>query len=104
MATELHHQSTGIVWVRDLARNVHYHGTLAEFQAAYGQPMPSLPAGITERLYQPGRRHALSGPTPPSGALNLKDGGPVPWAFGDAVIADIDHLISTMPPIPPPGG
>ena len=91
---QVHHQANGMVWVRSGGQN--YGATLEDFAAAHGQPMPPLPAGAIERIYEPKRRHAIVGPT------GVMDGGPMPWTFGDEAIANIDHLMSTLPVIPPP--
>ena len=58
----------------------HYAGTLEEFERHYGQPLPPLPDGITERVYEPGKRHALSADN------SVRDGGPMPWPEGDEAL------------------
>ena len=69
-------------------RERNYNGTRAEFERHYGKRLPDLPEGIEHRLYEPGKCHALSA------NCNVLDGGPMPWAEGDAALAVIDNLIA----------
>ena len=50
--------------------------------------MPSLPEGITERVYEPDMRHALSA----NGSVI--DGGPMPWPEGDALLERYPELMA----------
>jgi hypothetical protein len=65
---------------------VGYIDTLANFETDYGLVEP-LPVGVDERIYEPGKRHALMSKS------NVIGGGEMPWAWGDQVIARLDALI-----------
>jgi hypothetical protein len=82
----LHQMSDGMVWVRGDAG--HYGELLNLFEADYGKKLPSLPEGITERIYEPGVRHALNR------GNDTVDGGPIVWSEGDAVIAKLTDLLA----------
>jgi hypothetical protein len=82
----LHQHPDGTIWVR--ADGDHYGETPEVFAQDYGKEFPKLPQGITERIYEPGVRHALLCGT------DVVDGGPLPWPEGDQVIAKSDLLIS----------
>lgn len=75
----------GMVWVRD--NGARYGATAEEFARDYDQPLPQLPKGITERIYEPGKRHALIV------GNDVVDGGPMPWPEGDQLIASVFQLI-----------
>jgi hypothetical protein len=67
-----------------------YADTTANFSADSGKTLPDLPAGANERLYVQGRKHPLMGDG------NVVDGGPLPWALGDQIIASVDALIAAQ--------
>lgn len=85
---QLHQQKNGIVWIRDDGKN--YSDTLENFALDFGEPLPPLPQGVIDRLYDPGIRHPLHG------AEGVLDGGPMPWPFGDRAIAAIDRLLQSQ--------
>jgi hypothetical protein len=64
-----------------------YRDVDVNFIHDYGKPMPKLPDGINERLYEPEVRHALIA------YGDVKDGGPQPWPEGDALLSRIDALL-----------
>jgi hypothetical protein len=88
----------GLVYVRTPGGT--YADTLAGFALDNGAPAPALDAPFIDRFYEPGVRHALSDGVSTSG-------GPMPFAFGDAAIANIAALLAAQnarlhPPPPPP--
>jgi hypothetical protein len=85
---EYHYHPDGLIYVRTATGT--YGDTLANFALDYGLPDPGLPAGAIQRLYDPGIRHNITFPT--GGDLPQ----PLPWAFGDAAIADIAALLAAQ--------
>lgn len=81
----LHQHSDGTIWVR--GNEGHYGEKPEVFEKDHGKKLPALPPGITERIYEPGVRHALNR------GNNTVDGGPMPWPEGDAVIAKLNTLL-----------
>jgi hypothetical protein len=74
-----------ITWVRD--DQGHSYGETPElFEQDTGKPPPELPAGINERVYIPGRYHALKHDG------DVLGGGLMPWSEGDALIAQAEQL------------
>jgi hypothetical protein len=67
-----------------------YSGTLEDFARHFGEPMPPMPQGITQRIYEPDKRHALQI------GNNVVDGGPLPWTEGDDALARVDEMIQIM--------
>jgi hypothetical protein len=67
-----------------------YSGTLEDFARHFGEPMPPMPQGITQRIYEPDKRHALQI------GNNVVDGGPLPWTEGDDALARVDEMIQMM--------
>jgi hypothetical protein len=65
-----------------------YSGTPEELSTDYEIAVPPLPADITERLYEPGVRHALLA------GESVVDGGPLPWTQGDVLIANAGAAIA----------
>jgi hypothetical protein len=82
----LHQHPEGLVFVR--TEHGHYGETRKNFEADHGAVLPPLPEGITERIYEPGKRHALVRGT------DVVDGGPMPWPEGDAIIAKGKDLLA----------
>lgn len=82
----LHQHPEGLIFVRTHAGT--YGDTRDNFRADYGHDLPALPKGITERIYEPGVRHALVANN------SVVDGGPMPWSEGDAVLARFADLIA----------
>ncbi|PWT92084.1 MAG: hypothetical protein C5B54_04115 [Acidobacteria bacterium] len=80
------HQIGDEIWVRD--NDQHYGESLKIFSLDYGRAAPSLPKGITQRIYEPGIRHALQ-----SGNVVIA-GGPLPWPEGDAILQKVDKLFT----------
>src|SRR5262245_42109820 len=64
-----------------------YADSIENFRADHGSG-PALPEGIHERVYEPGKRHALSVEN------SVVRGGPMPWPEGDVVIAAVAKLAS----------
>lgn len=78
-----------------------YDDTIRNFQIDLGQNLEPMPPGIDERIYVPGRFHALNN------SENTIAGGPMPWEFGDYCIAILPQLLAKQaernkPPPPPP--
>ena len=103
---QYHHHPDGLVYVR--TPSVEYADTVANFALdgeSVGTPVPSLPPGIVERLYDDapeGGRHALI-----DAKGNHVDSGPRPWAEGDAAIAAVAVLLEAQakrraPAVAPP--
>jgi hypothetical protein len=82
-----HHGATGRVVVT--SGSYLYSDTTENYAADGGRPFSPLPPGITERLYEPGVRHALIK------GDDVVDGGPSPWPEGDAVIGSVAGLVSS---------
>lgn len=82
------HQRPDMIYVRTDGGT--YSGTAEELSTDYALAVPPLPANITERLYEPGVRHALL-----SGE-NVVDGGPLPWTQGDVLIANAATAIAAQ--------
>jgi len=80
----VHQISDGTIWLRTDQGN--YGGTPEEIKAECGKELPPLPEGITERVYEPGIRHALSANN------SVVDGGPMPWPEGDDMLASYSEL------------
>ena len=88
MASQVHQHPDGTIRVRTQAGA--YADSLENFAGDYGAPFPALDAGLTERIYDQGVRHAV---------LNGHDvvgGGPMPWPEGDAIIASVGRLIAAQ--------
>lgn len=81
-----HQHPDGLVYVRTDAGT--YGDTRENFRADYGKDLPPLPSGVTERIYEPGKRHALVANS------SVVDGGPMPWQQGDDVIARWSDLMA----------
>jgi hypothetical protein len=96
---QVHQHPDGFICVRTADGS--YIDTLEHFAADYGQAFPALPDGAVQRLYEPGVRHPISGPD------GVIAGGPLPWDFGDTVLAAFATLTAAKaarlaPPPPPP--
>jgi hypothetical protein len=83
-----HHAQNDLVRVENGAQS--YTDRVAAFAADNGAPVPALPAGAIERIYEPGIRHAISNGSSVTGA------GPRPWPFGDATIAAVPALLTAQ--------
>jgi|SRR5262245_3513787 len=99
---EFHHHPDGFIYVRPTSGE-QYGDTLANFATDYGQPAPSLPAGVTEQIYTQGVRHAYNN------GGNTVGGGPMPWAWADTTIAALNTIkankaarLAAAPPAPGP--
>ena len=64
-----------------------YMETPENFADDYGSPMPSLESSFDERVYEPGKRHALAFEN------SVIDGGEMPWPEGDAIIEAAPMLL-----------
>ena len=65
-----------------------YRDTVENFAIDNDAAIPTLPDGITLRLYERDVRHPLIANN------NVFDGGPMPWPEGDAIIDRIDDLLA----------
>jgi hypothetical protein len=61
-----------------------YIDTTAHFNVDFGETAPVIPMGSNDRVYEPGKRHALMLDG------NVMGGGPLPWDVGDRWITKID--------------
>lgn len=84
----LHQHPEGLIYVR--TDEGVYGDTLENFKIDYGSIAPMLPEGITERIYEPSKRHAL--------IMNhdVIDGGPMPWLEGDEIISGIQRMLKSQ--------
>ena len=75
-----------------------YTDSIENFVLDFGEDIEPVPQGET-RQYRQGEAHCFTD------GRNIVAGGPVPWDYGDAVIADIDRIIGAQairnPPLPP---
>jgi hypothetical protein len=83
-----HHAQNDLIRIENGAQN--YTDRVAAFATDNGAPMPALPIGAVERVYEPGARHAISNGSSVTGA------GPQPWPFGDASIAAVSSLLAAQ--------
>ncbi len=88
MANQVHQHPNGTIRVRTQAGA--YADSLENFAGDYGAPFPALDAGLTERIYDQGVRHAVMN------GHDVVGGGPMPWPEGDAIIASIGRLIAAQ--------
>jgi hypothetical protein len=79
MANQVHQHPDGTLRVSTQAGA--YADSLENFASDYGAPFPALDAGLTERIYDRGVRHAVMN------GHDVVGGGPMPWPEGDAIIA-----------------
>jgi hypothetical protein len=86
---EFHQHPDGFIYVR-ADNGTHYADTKDNFVLDSGIALPLLPDGADDHIYTQGRRHAFMG----NG--DIIDGGPVPWPWGDDVIANIAVLIAAQ--------
>ena len=70
-----------------------YADTPANFASDFGYPLPELPQGMTERIYDQGRRHVLAGETA-AGAVTMGD--EMPWPLGDQTIDNVEAGLSNQ--------
>jgi hypothetical protein len=88
MANQVHQHPDGTLYVRTHAGA--YADSLENFADDYGAPFPALDAGLTERIYDQGVRHAVMN------GHDVAGGGPMPWPEGDTIIAGIGRLIAAQ--------
>jgi hypothetical protein len=88
MADQVHQHPDGTIHVRTEAGA--YADSPGNFADDYGAPFPALDAGLTERIYDQGVRHAVIN------GHDVVGGGPMPWPEGDAIIASIGRLIAAQ--------
>jgi hypothetical protein len=88
MANQVHQHPDGTIHVRTQAGA--YADSLENFAGDYGAPFPVLDAGLSERIYDQGVRHAVMN------GHDVVGGGPMPWPEGDAIIASIGRLIAAQ--------
>jgi hypothetical protein len=90
----LFHQHRGTVGVtanaRDGRAETFYRDSGSNFAIDSGLQVPALPAGIDERLYEPGVRHALIA------GNDVVAGGPMPWEPGDQIIERVSALLDAQ--------
>ena len=94
------HLASGLVRVQ--SGGAVYADSAENFAADFGEAAPSLPDGATERIYEPGRRHAIVADD------NIIGGGDAVWLFGDTAIAAVGSLLAAQTlrhgdPAPLPG-
>src|SRR5262245_41638839 len=80
-----HQAPNGKVFVRVEGKDT-YSGTTDDFLTEFGE-RPVLPPRVSERIYEPNKRHALMNDE------TILMGGPMPYDFGDRAIAAIDMLL-----------
>lgn len=68
-----------MIWVRTDEGT--YFGTRGDFEFEFGENLERLPEGALERVYEPGKRHAIQN------SETIIAGGDREWSFGDRVIA-----------------
>lgn len=83
-----HHHPDGLIFVRGEVET--YCDTLENFEADYGQSLPALPEGMTERFYEPGVRHFFYN------GYNAVPVNELSWEWGDAVIASLSALMAAQ--------
>ena len=88
MANQVHQHPDGTLYVRTHAGA--YADSLENFAGDYGAPFPVLDAGLSERIYDQGVRHAVIN------GHDVVGGGPMPWPEGDTIIANIGRLIAAQ--------
>jgi hypothetical protein len=88
MADQVHQHPDGTLHIRTQAGA--YADSFENFADDYGAPFPALDAGLTERIYDQGVRHAVMN------GHDVVGGGPMPWPEGDAIIASIGRLIAAQ--------
>jgi hypothetical protein len=88
MGNQVHQHPDGTIRVRTQAGA--YADSLENFAGDYGVPFPALDAGLTERIYDQGVRHAVMS------GHDVVGGGPIPWLDGDTIIASIGRLIAAQ--------
>ena len=88
MADQVHQHPDGTLHIRTQAGA--YADSLENFADDYGAPFPALDAGLTERIYDQGVRHAVMN------GHDVVGGGPMPWPEGDAIIASVGRLIAAQ--------
>jgi hypothetical protein len=88
MADQVHQHPNGTIRVRTQAGA--YADSRENFAGDYGAPFPALDAGLTERIYDQGVRHAVMN------GHDVVGGGPMPWPEGDAILASIGRLIAAQ--------
>jgi hypothetical protein len=91
---QFHRHPDGFVFVRTAAGV--YVDTPGNFQLDYGQPLPTMPIGADEQLYEPNVKNAYMG------GGTIIEGGPRQWVYGDAVIAAYPQLIAAQAARQPP--
>lgn len=98
---EFHQHPDGFIYVR-AEDGALYADTKENFVSDAGLTLPALPDGADDHIYTQDRRHAFMG----NG--NVIEGGPVPWDWGDAVIARVPQLLAAQDarkpapaPVPP---
>lgn len=82
------HQTRGGIYVGTDTGD-YYRDTQQNFAGDFGGAISALPEGITERIYEPDRKHTL-----------IKDhdvvgGGPMPWPEGDKILAAFSKFAMT---------
>jgi hypothetical protein len=91
---EFHQAPSGLVYVRGDADT--YSDSRENFVADFGLDPPALPPGADEHVYTQGKRHAFMG------GDTIIEGGPVPWPFGDQIIAALSAGLTAQAARRPP--
>jgi hypothetical protein len=96
---EVHQHPDGLIYVR--TPSVTYSDTPANAALDFGETLPPLPPGSNDRIYVQGVRHAIM-----ATEGGLLEGGPIPWALGDRMIANVEAALALKntrdhPPLTP---
>lgn len=98
MGWMVHQHPDGFVYVRRDGKTL-YGDTTENFLDDFKIDLPALPDGADERIYEPGRRHAIqNGDT-------IVEGGPLQWLVGDTITANLNKGVAAFKarqaPLPP---
>jgi hypothetical protein len=77
-------------WIIVNAGNRYYRDTPENVYKDYGVTVEALPQSVTDSIYEPGKRHAFNA----NG--DTIAGGPMPWPFGDELIARIGEGLAAQ--------
>jgi hypothetical protein len=100
----VHQHPDGFVYVREsrvagLDPFTHYGDTDENFLDDFKLTFPPLPDGADERIYEPGKRHAIQN------RERIVEGGPMPWEFGETVLRTLSKGLKAwqdrQPPVTP---
>jgi hypothetical protein len=95
MGWSVHQHPDDLVYVRQDGKNI-YGDTTENFQDDFGITLPPLPEGAIERIYEPGKRHAIQS------ADTIIEGGPREWDLGDRIIQAVYQAVVVQQTRQPP--